>query len=198
VSVAPAWRVAERALRRACGLRPRADTADRRLLEHCVLPHYAARADMRRVLIVGTRWYCSHYPSLLARQHCVTLDRDPGAARFGSAAQHLVGDVRDVGELVEPASLDLVLFNGVFGWGLDDPDDLAQAVDGLALALRPGGELVFGWNDTPRRRPFAWRRLAAWQAFEPHPFAPLGGVTQIELPTDNRHCFHFFARRTPS
>lgn len=189
-----AWRVAERALRRACGLRPRADTADRRLLEHSVLPHYAARADVHRVLIVGTRWYSSHYPSLLPRQRCITLDLDPAVARFG-AERHLVADVRDVARLLEPASLDLVLFNGVFGWGLDDPPGLERAVDGLAQVLRPGGELVFGWNDTPRRCPFDWRALPAWRSFEPHAFAPLGGATQLALPTDNRHRFDFFARR---
>lgn len=188
-------RVTRRAWRRAWGLPPRADSADRRWIEQALLPYWAARDDVRSVLLVGTRWYTRHYPELLPRQRCLTLDIDPAAARHGSAAGHLRADVRAVGSLLPPASIDAVLFNGVFGWGLDDADGLQAALRGLAHVLRPRGELVFGWNnDGTRHCPFDWRALPAWQAYEALPFAPAAGATRLALPTDNRHCFDFFMK----
>lgn len=184
------WRLTHRAWRQARGLPPRADTADRRWLEQVLLPHYVGRADIGRVLLVGTRWYTRHYPALLTGKHCITLDIDPAAARYGSADGHRVADVREVARHLSAGSIDMALFNGVFGWGLDDRDGLDSALRGLAQVLRPGGELVFGWNDLPRHCPFDWRALPAWQAF-----APLRGRAPVALPTDNRHRFDFFVRR---
>jgi SAM-dependent methyltransferase len=188
-------RIARRAWRQALGLPPRADTADRRWLEQVLLPHYAPRTDVATVLLVGTRWYTRHYPSLLPRQRCISIDIAPSASSHGSPGGHIVDDVRHVEHHLAPASVDLVLFNGVFGWGLDDAVALDQAVGALAHVLRPRGELVFGWNDVAAHCPFDWRAVPRWKAFEPLPFAPARGQTGLTLDTDNRHRFDFFSRR---
>jgi len=188
-------RIARRAWRQALGLPARADTADRRWLEQVLFPHYAQRDDVATVLLVGTRWYTRHYPSLLPSQRCISIDIAAAAARHGSAGGHIIDDVRHVERHLAPASVDLVLCNGVFGWGLDEPVALDQALAALAQVLRRRGELVFGWNDVRDHCPFDWRTVPRWQAFEPLPFAPSGGLTHIALPTDNRHCFDFYVRR---
>jgi SAM-dependent methyltransferase len=188
-------RIADRAWRQVLGLPPRADTADRCWLEQVLLPHYAQRPDVVTVLLVGTRWYTHHYPALLPRQRCISIDIAAAAARHGSPHRHIIDDVRHVERHLAPASVDLVLLNGVFGWGLNDPVALDQTLAALAIVLRPRGELVFGWNDDGRRCPFDWRIAPRWRDFAPLRFEPTGGLTYLALATDNRHRFDFFARR---
>jgi SAM-dependent methyltransferase len=188
-------RAARRAWCQALGLPPRADTADRRWLEQVLLPHVAQRSDIVTVLLVGTRWYTRHYPGLLPRQRCISIDIAAAAARHGSPLRHIIDDVRHVERHLAPATVDLVLFNGVFGWGLDDPVALDQALAALAIVLRPRGELVFGWNDDRVHCPFDWRAVPRWRDFEPLCFAPADGHAHLALDTDNHHCFDFFIRR---
>jgi SAM-dependent methyltransferase len=191
-----AVRIARRELAHRLGLGEVEPTDDRRWLEGQWLPRLAQRDDVRTVLFVGVRWYTRHYASLVPGKRFVTLDVDPRAARFGNGSDHVVGDAREVASLLHAGSIDSVVFNGVFGWGLDDSCGLARALDGLADVLRPRGELLFGWNDVPRRCPFDWQALPVWrERFEPLASPVLGDAPLLSLPTDNRHCFALFAKR---
>ncbi|CAN5713350.1 class I SAM-dependent methyltransferase [soil metagenome] len=189
-------RVMRRTVRRSLGLPVAMDTADRVLLEQTIFPHYRNRDDMRDVLFVGTRWYTSHYPSLLDRQRFNTIDIDPKAAKHGSAHRHVTASAADVGHHFAADSMDLVMFNGVYGWGLDTPHEMQLTLEAFHGVLRPGGELVIGWNDVPRRRPFPLHQVPALSRFHPTVFEPLA-VQAVTLPTDNRHRFEFY-RKPPS
>ncbi|MCW7541576.1 hypothetical protein OOT46_27605 [Aquabacterium sp. A7-Y] len=188
-----AWRIATRSVRRALGLPVTMDSADRCLLEQRILPHYASRADIQRVLSIGTRWYTEAYEALFMHAFYATLDIDPRAARYGSRQRHVTDSASRAADHFPPASFDLILFNGVFGWGLDRRDEVEAAIEGFTLLLRAGGELVVGWNDVPRYRPFPFGELQALGALEPVPFAQTGAcVWQLE--TDNRHRFEFWRK----
>ena len=91
------------------------------------------------------------------------------------------------------ASVDVVVFNGVYGWGLNDPETLERTLQGFAELLRPDGELVFGWNDVAGHRPFDWRSLPARRRFEPLHFAPLA-TASLRLPTANVPSFEFYRK----
>lgn len=188
------WRVLRRAWARYTG-RPVPLTEDRRVLEHVILPHYAARADVAHVLLVGTCAQSAHYPALLAHagRRCTTIDIDPRAARYGSAQQHIIGDVAALHQFVAAGSVDVIICNGVYGWGLDTQDQMQRALRALQQVMRPGGELLIGWNDVPGRRPFALSGLPQQQGFEACSFAPLGTDT-LALDTDNRHRYAFFQK----
>lgn len=187
------WRVGGQWLRRRLGLPVRMQTADREMLEHCILPYYAARPDMRSVLFVGVGWYTAHYEALLAGLRYTTLDIDPRAARHGSRQRHVVGSVVDAAGLFEPGEFDLIVFNGVFGWGLNARTDVDAALHGFRQVLRPGGELLVGWNDVPRYRPFSFSTCEALKDFEPVVLPPLGAAV-VQLDTDNRHRYEFYRR----
>lgn len=172
------------------------DTLDRRVLESTVLRHYLDRPDVHTLLFVGVRWYTRHYGErwgALAGKHFITLDIDAAAARHDSAQGHFVATAADACEHLSAASLNVVVFNGVYGWGLNDAATLERTLQGFAQLLRPGGELVFGWNDVAGHRPFDWRAVPAWRGFESMYFEPLG-TSSLRLPTDNAHCFEFFRR----
>ena len=179
---------------RMLGARDIARSPDRRLLEEVILAHYAARPAPLALLFVGTRPYTRGYERLLAGHRLLTIDVDPGAARYGSPHGHVVACASRAVEHYAVGSFDVVLCNGVFGWGLDRRADVEGALDGFAALLRPGGELVMGWNEVFARRPFPLEEARALARFEPLVFGPLGAAV-LQLDGASRHRFAFFRRR---
>ncbi|CAN5217443.1 class I SAM-dependent methyltransferase [soil metagenome] len=180
---------------RPIGLGHRFRSLDRRVLEDCILAHYAASVRPLSLLFVGTHWYTRRYEALLAPHRFVSVDIDPRAERFGSRHRHIVGCASRLADHLAPGSIDIVIFNGVFGWGLHDRVVIEQAVGGFHDLLAEGGDLVFGWNDVAARRPMPVTELQALKRFVPSTFAPLGRHC-VEIPGRNRHRFAFYRKLT--
>ena len=178
--------------RNALGLPNPMRTRDRDTLEQVILPAYAARSDIERVLFVGCAWYTRHYERMLPGRDYRTIDPDPWKKRFGSR-RHLVAGLEGLGAHVAPGSLDLVVCNGVFGWGLDAREDCERAFEACFLALRPGGELIIGWNDVLEHRPLDLPSLQSLGRFNPLTFAPLDAAQYLANP-ENGHVFNFYAK----
>jgi SAM-dependent methyltransferase len=176
----------------ALGVAVRVDTADRRMLEDVILPACAARADCRRVLFVGCAAYTRCYEEIFAGCEYITIDPAPGRRRHG-AARHIVAGLQELDAYLPPETLDLVVCNGVFGWGLDARSACEAAFAACRHALRPGGMLVLGWNDVPSRRPFAQESLAALQALAPCD-VPGCDAARVATRTRNRHTFDAYRR----
>jgi SAM-dependent methyltransferase len=168
-------------------------TADRDTLEQVILPAYAARSDVRSVLFVGCAWYSSHYETMFSRQAYWTLDPDPWKKRFGSRRRHVVAGLERIDAHFPEGSLDLIVCNGVFGWGLDERDDCERAFAGCFEALRPRGELVIGWNDVAEHRPLALNSLQSLARFERLEFQALG-TAQSLANAENGHVFNFYVK----
>jgi SAM-dependent methyltransferase len=128
---------------------------DRRYLEQAILPAMVGLAPSQ-VLFVGTQGYTSHYGKwfephgarIAGRVGCQywTMDIQPSAARFGSPDRHVTGNVTDVDQHFAPGFFDVVLLNGIFGFGLDDPRMQARTLQNIRKVLRPGGILLLGWS----------------------------------------------------
>jgi SAM-dependent methyltransferase len=179
-------------VRNALGLPNPMRNPDRDVLERQILPVYAQRADMRSVVFVGCDWYTRHYEKMFAGKRYATLDPDPWKRQFG-AREHAVIGMEKLAEQFAPASIDLIVCNGVFGWGLNEPADIERAFDGTFACLREGGHLVLGWNDVPERTPLPLASVDALARFDREPFAPLGSA-EFRVPTDNRHTFNFYVK----
>lgn len=176
------------------------DTArsnDRRVFEDRVLRHFAQARPALTVLSVGVRSYTRRYEALLWAHHFHTLDIDPATARWGSSQGHVVASVVEADRHFAPGSFDVVLMNGVFGWGLDRRADVEAAVRALHRLLRPGGVLMVGWNDVALRRPFAFCEVQALAGFEPDRFEGWGAPV-LALGGMNRHRFEFYLKREPA
>src|SRR5512134_3675667 len=102
----------------SAGFDLRKRSADRRILETVILPWFAQAPDFRRVLFAGCAWYTRRYAELFPVDGYRTIDPDPVQRVFG-AANHLTAGLQDIADHVGKGSLDLVVCNGVFGWGLD-------------------------------------------------------------------------------
>jgi SAM-dependent methyltransferase len=174
----------------SCNLYTPAD--DRRILEEVILDYFAKRSDLRRVLFVGCESYTARYGELFKDKDYWTLDYDPKKSGYG-AAQHVVDSVANVRQRFEADSFDLILCNGVFGWGLNDRSDVEAAVLGCYECLRDDGHFLLGWNDLPAYRPFPIQDCQNLRRFRPFVFEPLS-TAEYRAAGSNRHVFNFYVK----
>jgi SAM-dependent methyltransferase len=181
------WLVARTLL--GVGVPLRLSSPDREVLERDILPYFASCDQFFRVLFVGCDWYTRRYERLFAGKDYITIEVDGSRRPFG-AKRHIVASLADLGEHVDLGSLDLVICNGVFGWGLDAPDEAARAFSACAASLRPGGVLVLGWDDVPAHRPFDPLTLSALNALHAWQFPPFESSRR----SVGTHIYDFFSK----
>jgi len=165
---------------------------DRRILERHVFPFIQQHGKFRDILWVGCSWYTAPYAGLFRDRNFWTLDIDPLKERYGSA-RHLVDGMENVRRHFGVEVLDIVLCNGVVGWGLDSRAQLEEAFAGCFESLRPGGVLMIGWNDLPQSRPIPFAELASLARFEPYSFPPLR-TQEYRTRSIGRHVFTFYRK----
>lgn len=139
---------------------------DRRILETQILPWYGSRPELRSVVFTGAQWYTRGYRHLFKGKSWRVIEVIPQAARWYGGPGAITGSVADIASWYEPGSLDLILFTGVFGYGLNSRDDLDRTLAGMHRCLRSGGELLFSWDDRPETCPFDPRESPELQNFE--------------------------------
>lgn len=167
-------------------------TPDRVFLEDVIVPGILADERVRTVLDIGVDWYTRSYPKLFAGVDYWSVDVDPAKQRIAGANHHTLSATR-LTEAFAPDTFDLVVCNGVVGWGLNDPADVEKALGELAAIMRPGAWLVLGWNDVPGRRVAGLDDLLA-RSFRRQVFAPVGADHFIPK-TAYGHRFDFLTRR---
>ncbi len=178
----------------ALGFKPRHLALDRRMLDEIILPRLAADRRFARVLFVGCDWYTEHVEELFRSpgRSYATIEIDPRRARHG-ARPHFVAALADLGRHVSDGSLDLIICNGVIGWGLNDPVEIERSLDACAAALSPGGVLLLGWDDVPEKLPMKIADIQALHALRP---AIPAGFDAAVIPTGTyaRHTFGFWEK----
>lgn len=171
-------------------------TQDRRLLEQVLLPYFAKEGAFARVLFVGCDWYTSDYERLFAGKEYWTLEKEPRRRKHG-AARHVTDALVNLGAHFREGHFDLILVNGVLGWGLDDREEAEASLGACGLALREGGVLVLGWNDVAEKRPLPPEQSQSLARLRPWVFPPLGAARHATA-TANRHTFSFYVRPAAS
>ena len=169
------------------------DRPDRKLLVRWILPDLSQPGTT--VLWVGCQPYTRTYMDVIERTgaECWTLEIDPAARRWGHTRRHIVGDLQMVGTLCLPAQFDVVLVNGVFGYGLDIESGQNEAIEGLARVLKADGLLMLGWNTHRTSDPL---RLPAIRRFFIRSQRP-GFEQRITFP-ESTHVYDFFQLREPA
>lgn len=114
------------------------------------------------------------------------MDIQPEHQIWGEPGRHLVGDVREVDKTLPLSSFDVVLLNGVFGFGVNDAPGMSQTLRALHRVLKPGGLLLIGWNADLVMNPTGLPICG--QLYE-----PAAGLTLPEFKSfpGTTHCFQF-------
>jgi SAM-dependent methyltransferase len=165
---------------------------DRFLLEEVIFPALRSRRDLQRILFVGCETYTATYSATFVDRDFVTMDVDPIKARYG-AAHHVIDTFANVGAHFAPGSLDVVISNGVIGWGLNQRDEIEAAMQQSFVCLRPGGILILGWNDMEPRRPVPLETIESLRRFSQLTLPPFPIPTYPTL-DEMRHVFSFYLR----
>ena len=166
-------------------------TPDRVFLEDVIVPGFLAMEGIHHVLDIGVAWYTRSYPKLFAGVDYWTVDFDPAMQRIAGAKHHTLSATR-LTEAFGPGTFDLVVCNGVVGWGLNTPADVEKGLDACADVMRPGAWLVVGWNDMEGRRVAGLDELLA-KRFRRQVFPPVGADHFI-TDTPYAHRFDFLTR----
>lgn len=166
-------------------------TEDRRILETVIFPYFIDRPEFTRILFVGCDWYTKGYNRIFRDKDYATLEIDPAKSFFGSK-KHITDGIENMTRYFKEGELDLIICNGVYGYGLNEKSHIETSFAGCFRCLRPGGIFLLGWNDT-EVRPFPLDELDSLKLFKPLVFPPLG---QAEFPTGtfNNHTYNFFIK----
>ncbi len=185
---------AARVIRKRLNLPTPLNTTDRRVLEQKIFPHYLNNPDIRSVLFVGCNTYTAHYQRVFfPHVNYVTIEPDPSLVRFGAKPRHIVAPLEALAQHCPPETFDLIICNGVFGWGLDGMQQCEAAFDQCYTRLTPNGHLVHGWDDVPRRTPISLDEVQSLARFRKYTF-PEFGTWRYLTATPFRHTFDFFQK----
>jgi len=178
-------------IRLLAGLPAPMRTLDRSLLEDTIIPFYMARG-VKRVLFIGTDWFTKHYDHFFAGSDYWTIEIEPRRRKFG-APQHIIDSLEHLDRHFPKGYFDLILCNGVYGWGLDDPRSCEQAFQQCYDCLCEKGVLVVGWNDVPEHRPVPLERINSLTKFERLQESPFG-TWRHPTQTPTRHIYDFYTK----
>jgi len=170
-------------------------TQDREVLETVIFPYLVEQPEFHKILFVGCAWYTKGYNKIFQSKDYYTLEIDPNKRMCGSK-KHIIDTVENVRLHFKEGELDLIVCNGVFGWGLNDKSAVEKTFQGFFDCLREGGVFILGWNDVPERRPFPLEECRSIQQFHPFTFPPLG-THQYAMETENRHIYSFYIKCHP-
>lgn len=182
-----------RAMRYALHLPTPMYTEDRRVLERVIFSYYTQRPEVRSILFVGCQWYTRHYERTFFSGHDFWTIEPAEDARKHGARQHVIAPLERLDAFFPERYFDLIICNGVFGYGLDSPEQCEAAFDHCYTRLAEGGQFVLGWDDVPERRPLALESLDSLKRFKRIKLPPLGTERYL-TDTSYRHIYEFFAR----
>lgn len=127
-------------------------TDDRAILEKAIFRELYVARRYRQILFVGCSEFTSWYPELFENTPVAfdTVDSDPEKAPFGSPRRHFVRSFESLSDMaVLRETYDLVVLNGVFGYGIDTSTSKKTALDTAGALLEIGGAMVIGYGDRP-------------------------------------------------
>jgi SAM-dependent methyltransferase len=158
-----------------------------------IFPYYQSDRQFKTVLFVGCNTYTTHYQrQYFQNVNFWTIEPDAALSKFGSD-RHVVAPLEEVGRHFAEGFFDLIICNGVFGWGLDRATQCEAAFSQCYTCLRDGGQMVLGWDDVPRRTPVALAEIASLARFQKMTFPPLGTWRYL-TDTPYRHTYDFYQK----
>jgi hypothetical protein len=184
---------AVRTVRYLLGLPVPMKTEDRRVLEQVIFPYFKCLPPRASILFVGCDWYTKHYErTYFPGSNYWTIDPWPRARKF-AGRQHLVAPLERLDEHFPEGYFDLIVCNGVYGFGLDAREQLERAFALCHSRLAAQGYFLFGWDDIPARTPVPLQEIQSLARFQRFTF-PAFGSWHYTTDTPYRHTYDFYLK----
>ena len=165
---------------------------DRLILEEAILPHFVRDIAVQKVLFVGCSAYTQRYKEFFMTKEYWTIDPKHVKRKYGSE-RHIVDSITNIEKHVVKNYFDVVIMNGVIGFGLNRIADIEQAIAACYAILAHDGILLVGWNDTARRTPIDIRGIQALSKFREYHFEPLQ-TSHYRTEVSRRHTYSFYQK----
>ena len=101
---------------------------DRTILENVILPYFDRTVSVRKILFVGCSAYTRRYKELLENKEYWTIDPKRVKRKYGSE-KHIIDSITNIGKYMVKSYFDVIIINGVIGFGLNRVGDIEQAID---------------------------------------------------------------------
>ena len=170
----------------------RISSHDRFILEATILPHLATISSYRRILFIGCSAYTQGHQEFFSGKEYWTIDPVRAKKRY-AADRHMTDSITNVRRYIEPEYFDVILMNGVIGFGLNQLTEIEHAVEACYEVLARQGVLLIGWNDTRQRTPVDLRSLRALRKFREYYFKPLQAC-HFRADGPSRHTYSFYRK----
>lgn len=164
----------------------------RSLLENTIIPYYASQENLSKVLFVGCDWYTNHYNKYFRNCEYWTIDPEPKQARYGSK-NHIIDFLENLNDHFESGYFDLIICNGVLGFGLDQEQLAERAFESCLSCLRDGGAFVIGYDDSKNFLSFSAEGLNSLNKFTEFNFPPLG-MSHYSLKPQYEYIYSFYVK----
>jgi hypothetical protein len=165
---------------------------DRSILEETILPHFAQSISVHKVLFVGCSAYTKQYKDFFNSKEYWTIDPKRVKRKYGSE-RHIVDSITNLGRYVVNDYFQVIIMNGVIGFGLNRIGDIEQAIAACHAALASHGILLLGWNDTTQRAPIDIRAIPAIGKFCEYFFEPLQAC-HYRTEGSRHHTYSFYRK----
>jgi SAM-dependent methyltransferase len=165
---------------------------DRLVLENIIFPYFQNDDEFITIISVGTAWYTKSYNKKFRGKKYWTIDLNSKMKKYGSK-KHIVDSLENLHLYFQKNQVDLIVCNGVFGWGLNKPEDIEKSLIVCYDILRSGGVFILGWNDLPEYRPVLLDQIMALKLFKQMSFEPLNAYAYLTK-NPNRHTFNFYIK----
>lgn len=119
---------------------------DRYFLENVIFPYYIENSSIIKILFVGCESYTAWYTELFYGKEYWTIDIKEENRVFG-AANHLVDSVQNITRYFSENYFDLIILNGVLGWGLQEKTEVNSTIEACYHCLNRNKKLIIGWNN---------------------------------------------------
>ncbi len=167
-------------------------TEDRSILENKIFPYFVSKEQFKKILFVGVDWYTYQYKFIFKEKEYWTIDKDESKKRFG-ADGHIVDSLNNLPKYFKNDYFDLIIVNGVFGWGLNKKSDIEKSFDNCYRCLRKDGFFILGWNDVQKAKPINLEKIDSLLKFKKIIFPPLS-VNTFKTNTELKHTFNFYKK----
>ena len=141
----------------------------RYIIERKIFP----RIKGKKVLLVGCAPYTENYPKRLAKNELYSIDIDEKMREYG-AKNHIIGNVVEINKYFKKQFFDVILFFGVFGYGLNKEEEAEETLKNFHFILKDNGLLFIMWQDSPEHNQINPRKLKNFNLFTKIKFADYG------------------------
>jgi hypothetical protein len=147
---------------------------------------------IQKVLFVGCAAYTQQYKEIFQGKEYWTIDPKRVKKKYASE-WHIVDSITNVETYITKDYFDVIIMNGVIGFGLNSIGDIEQAINACYAILASRGILLLGWNDTAHRTPVDIRAIHALGQFRQYHFEPLRACHYVTEGSE-RHTLSFYQK----